>query len=166
LRCAAAAGLRSLLRLAGNHCFIPSLRVFLFRCSGVRIGRDSRVNMSTNFLDDFRSGLIEIGEEASLAPFVSIVASAHPNNSPLLTEFGMRMSGKVRILRGAWLGVGCVILPGITVGQMAVVGANSVVTRDVEDFAIVTGAPARKIGDVREWKARHEPGNGPSSDAG
>ncbi len=52
----------------------------------------------------------------------------------------------VLIRSGSWLGVGSVIMPGVTVGRGAIVGANAVVTRDVPDFAIVGGVPASLIG--------------------
>jgi acetyltransferase-like isoleucine patch superfamily enzyme len=53
-----------------------------------------------------------------------------------------------RIRRAARIGGGSVLLPGVTVGENAMVGAGSVVTRDVPDFAIVAGNPARVIGKV------------------
>jgi acetyltransferase-like isoleucine patch superfamily enzyme len=53
-----------------------------------------------------------------------------------------------RILRAARVGGGSILLPGVTVGENALVGAGSVVTRDVPDFAIVTGNPARVVGRV------------------
>jgi len=55
-------------------------------------------------------------------------------------------AGPIKVGRDVWCGAGVVILPGITIGDGAVVGANSVVTRDVEPMSIVGGAPARLIG--------------------
>ncbi|MFH1090829.1 MAG: acyltransferase [Pseudomonadota bacterium] len=143
------AAARSFLRLLANHCLIPSLRVRLFRASGIRIGRRVQLNMNLNFLDDFIPGRIILEDEVSVAPLVSFIASSHPNNSPLYREFGLGASGTIRIRSGAWLGVGAVVMPGVTVGRCAVVGANAVVTRNVDDFAIMAGVPAEKIGDVR-----------------
>ena len=56
----------------------------------------------------------------------------------------------VRIARGAWIGQNAVIQPGVTIGEMAIVGANCVVTRDVAPRTIVGGVPARV---VRRWNA-------------
>lgn len=59
------------------------------------------------------------------------------------------------IQEGANIGANVTIICGITVGRHALVGAGSVVTRDVPDFAIVAGVPARVIGDVRDRSGRH-----------
>jgi maltose O-acetyltransferase len=151
LRHVLASGLRSALRLAANHCPIPSLRVGLLRLSGVRIGEFSAVNMNVTFLDGFKPGMIELGREVAVAPWVCLVAESHPNDSPLGQRPGLCKSAPVRVGDGAWLGAGCVVLPGVRVGRQAIVGAGAVVTRDVPDYAIVTGVPARVTGDVRNY---------------
>jgi len=57
-----------------------------------------------------------------------------------------------RVKQFASIGSGAVILPGVIIGKGALIGAGSVVTKDVLDFAIVVGNPARRIGDVRKAK--------------
>lgn len=56
---------------------------------------------------------------------------------------------KTLVRKGASIGSGAVILPGITLGEYCLIGAGAVVTRDVADFAIVTGNPAKVVGDTR-----------------
>ena len=92
------------------------------------------------------AGGIHIGKDVGIGPGVKILTSNHINDdlnqavlhNPL--EFN-----QVIIKDGADIGVGAIILPGVTVGNGAIIGAGSVVTRDVEDYAIVVGSPARFI---------------------
>ena len=51
----------------------------------------------------------------------------------------------MRIGEGSWLGINCVVLPGVRIGKNAIVAANSVVSKDVEDYSIVGGVPAKLI---------------------
>jgi acetyltransferase-like isoleucine patch superfamily enzyme len=53
--------------------------------------------------------------------------------------------GKVLVKKNAWLGMGCTICPGVTIGKYAVVAAGAVVTKDVPDYAVVGGVPAKVI---------------------
>lgn len=142
--------LRSLLRFAAAHCPIAGVRMALLRASGIPIGPRAYVNLGFVAVDGFRSGLIRIREEASLAPGVALVADASPNASFIGREYDVARRGPVVVGPGAWLGVNAVVLPGVTVGRGAIVGAGAVVTRDVPDFAVVVGVPARVIGDVRD----------------
>jgi len=107
------------------------------------------INMDTKFIDNWKPGLIEIEDEVSMGPFVSIVAEAMPNQS-FLRQCGVSKRGRVIIRKGAWLGVGSVILPGVEIGSGAIVGANAVVTKSVDALAIMAGVPARKIGTVHD----------------
>lgn len=142
-------GFRSALRLIANHCIIPSLRVSLFRFSGIGVGRNVQINMNVNFIDGYCRGRICLEDNVSVATFVSFVSEAHPNNSKLFSEYNIYESAPIYVKDGAWIGVGAVVLPGVIIGKCSIIGANAVVTKNVEDYAIVTGIPAKKIADVR-----------------
>lgn len=58
---------------------------------------------------------------------------------------GTRFKGSVKLSEGCWVGIGAVILPGVTIGRNSVVAANSVVTKDVPDYAVVGGVPAKLL---------------------
>jgi len=67
-------------------------------------------------------------------------------------------TGDITLERDVWLGTGAVILPGVTIGEGAVVGANSVVTRSVPPYTVVGGVPARRIKDVTvPWNQDESP---------
>jgi len=98
---------------------------------------------------------LRIGEEAGLAPGVRIIGSLHtsePVGVPIIRT--PLWIAPVRIGRGAVVASGAVILPGVTIGQHAWVGAGAVVTRDVPPYAIVAGVPAKKLRDRRKRRPR------------
>lgn len=107
----------------------------------VHLGERNVINFGC--LLDGRKFHIRIGNDVSMGPDASILTLDHDPRSPDLEDRG----GDVVIGNRAWIGYSAIILPGVTIGEAAVVGAGSVVTKDVEPFAIVAGNPARKIGE-------------------
>lgn len=92
------------------------------------------------------AGGIEIGKAVGVGPGVKILTSNHVNEELDRPVLHNPIEFKPVIVKdGADLGVGAVLLPGVIVGKGAIVGAGSVVTKDVEDYAIVVGNPARRI---------------------
>ncbi|MDP9268920.1 MAG: acyltransferase [Acidobacteriota bacterium] len=65
-----------------------------------------------------------------------------------IVQQGDSFKGAVLLRSGCWIGIGAVILPGVTVGRNAIVGANAVVTKDVPDYTIVAGIPAVRIREI------------------
>ncbi len=91
---------------------------------------------------DARGGL-EIGSNVNFSSEVMIWTAQHDYRDP---EFGTDFKA-VSIGDYVWLGPRCIILPGVTIGNGAVVAAGAVVTKDVEPYAVVGGVPAVKISD-------------------
>ncbi len=92
------------------------------------------------------AGGISIGRRVGIGPAVRILTSTHQEAGrgvPIL--FAPIQTAKVTIEDDADVGVGALILPGVTVGQGAQVGAGAVVTRDVPAYSVVAGVPARVI---------------------
>jgi acetyltransferase-like isoleucine patch superfamily enzyme len=111
----------------------------------LRIGRDARINRRVEI--DY-SGGVEIGDEVWISQNVLIETHDHvPTRGPK-REWTIACS-PLRIEDGAWIGANAVVLAGVRrIGRGAIVAAGAVVTRDVDDFAIVGGVPARRIGEV------------------
>lgn len=88
---------------------------------------------------------IRIGDGAQIGPNVQIYAADHPRD-PAVRAQGLELGRPVTVGRNVWIGGCAILLPGVTVGDDAVIGAGSVVTRDVAPGAHVVGNPARPIG--------------------
>jgi acetyltransferase-like isoleucine patch superfamily enzyme len=87
---------------------------------------------------------ITIGPEVVVAPQVMLLTHGDVGDR-MLAKIIPRKAGPVFLKEGCWIGARAVILPGITIGKQAVVGAGAVVTADVPDFSMVAGVPAREI---------------------
>ena len=87
---------------------------------------------------------VTIGSDTQIAPGVQILTADHPRD-PVARKTGLEFGQPVRIGRNVWIGAGALILPGVTIGDDALIGAGSVVTRDVPAGITVAGNPARPI---------------------
>jgi acetyltransferase-like isoleucine patch superfamily enzyme len=90
---------------------------------------------------------VNIGRNVLIADRVLISDADHNYddcNTPIIRQ-GDSFNGCVSLKDGCWIGIGVVVLPNVTIGQNAVVAANSVVTQDVPDFAVAGGIPAKII---------------------
>ena len=106
----------------------------------VKIGRNAVVMNGCLMM---AAGGITIEDEALIAANVQLISNNHDlQNRNIIT------CKPVRICRRAWIGAGSTILPGVTVGENAVVGAGSVVTHDVAPNTIVAGNPAKFIRNI------------------
>lgn len=142
---------------------LPSrtLRYAFLRLWLGRFGRGSGVQMGCQFLNgrkiflgernvinrgcmlDGRKFTIRIGNDVSIGPEATIFTLGHDPQSPGFDDRG----GDVIIEDRVWIAYRAVILPGVRIGEGAVVAAGAVVTRDIEPFTIVAGVPAKKVGE-------------------
>jgi maltose O-acetyltransferase len=115
-----------------------------FRCdygTNIRLGAASYVNFGCVFLD---CAPITIGDHAQIAPSVQIYTATHPLE-PGPRQAGIESAHPVVIGRNVWLGGGCIVLPGVTIGDDTVVGAGAVVNRDLPAGVLAVGNPARVV---------------------
>ena len=116
--------------------------IYISDAKNLKIGSHVRINEHV-----FLQGEISIGDYVMIAPNVSIYTITHKYDTisiPMVQQ-GKTVPQKVTIENNSWLGRNVVVLPGITIGEGAIVGANSVVTKDVNPFTIVGGVPAKLI---------------------
>ncbi|HXO69641.1 MAG TPA: sugar O-acetyltransferase [Bradyrhizobium sp.] len=131
--------LRELLQEVGDGAVIRPP----FHCDfgyNIRLGRDVFLNFNCVILDVV-AVTIEAGTQ--IGPAVQIYTADHPRD-PAVRKTGAEFGRPVSIGQNVWIGGGAIILPGLTIGDDAVVGAGAVVTRDVPQGATVLGNPARQ----------------------
>lgn len=106
----------------------------------VSIGEHNVINFGCLF--DGRKYGIKTGDHVSIGPEASILTLGHDPQSPVFSDKG----GEVIIGNYVWIAYRAIILPGITIGDGAVIAAGSVVTADVEPWSVYAGVPAKRIG--------------------
>ncbi|MGI6109292.1 MAG: DapH/DapD/GlmU-related protein [Eubacteriaceae bacterium] len=110
--------------------------------TNITIGEGSYLNFNCNFVDD---GKITIGRKVMFGPAVTIATVGHPVN-PEMREY--MYTDPVVIEDNCWIGAAAVICPGVTIGRNSVIGAGSVVTRDVPPNSVAAGNPCRVIREI------------------
>ncbi len=113
-----------------------------FHCDfgyNIRLGAGAFLNFGCVILDVVA---VSIGAGAQIGPGVQLLTADHPRDPAVRAEL-LEFGRPVTIGRNVWIGGGALVLPGVTIGDDAIVGAGSVVTRDVPSGATVVGNPAR-----------------------
>ena len=140
---------KKLLKLISKQLPGNGLRIRLLRMCGYEIGDDVYIGEDFIIIDDLGDSdfNLSLGDRASISPRVTFVLHTQPNESRIVPYVNSH-KGSITIASDAWIGTGAVILPGLIIGEGAVVGANSVVIKDVAPYTVVGGVPAHEIKEV------------------
>ncbi|WP_394200404.1 acyltransferase [Shewanella waksmanii] len=131
--------------LIGNRCMIAADS---FLHGPIELGDEVAINHGCSL--DGGKGKIKIGAKTRIANNVTIYAFNH-GMSPELAIYQQNVTSKgIVIGEDVWIGAQAGIVDGVTIGNGAVIGMGAIVTKDVEDYAIVAGNPAKVIGDRRK----------------
>ncbi len=126
--------------IGGNASMIGN-DVYIGRGNKVKFGSGCRINENV-YLEQ-----VDIGNDVLIAPNVSILSRMHEYSRidiPISLQ-GYKKERKVTIGDNVWLGRNVIVLPGVKIGEGAIVGAGAVVTKDVKSHSIVGGVPAKEI---------------------
>lgn len=130
----------------GENCFIQPPFYANFGGKNVHFGTGIYANFNLTLVDDTD---IFVGNHVMFGPNVTIDTATHPV-SPDLRKRGAQYNKKVYIEENVWLGAGVIVLPGVRIGKNSVIGAGSLVTKDIPDNVVAFGTPCRvkrKIND-------------------
>lgn len=142
--------LRQMFAEVGEGCYIESPFYANFGGHHVHLGNNVYTNFNLTLVDDTH---IYIGDCTMIGPNVTIATAGHPIE-PGLRSRGLQYNMPVHIGKNCWLGAGVIVMPGVTIGDNTVIGAGSIVTRDIPANVVAVGNPCRVMRPVgeRDWQ--------------
>lgn len=138
--------LKELFAAIGEDCYIETPFYANWGGKHVRFGKGVYANFGLTLVDD---GAIEVGDYVLFAPHVTLATASHPIH-PELRAHQAQYNLPIRIGNNVWLGTGCAVMPGVTIGDNTVVGAGSVVTRDLPANVVAAGVPCRVLRPITD----------------
>jgi len=138
--------LKTMFAEIGEDCYIEPPLHANWGGKHVHFGRNVYANFNLTLVDDTH---IYVGDYTMLGPNVVIATAGHPI-LPALREQTYQYNASVHIGRNCWLGAGVIVLPGVTIGDNTVVGAGSVVTKDLPANVVAVGNPCRVLRQIGE----------------
>ena len=130
----------------GEGCYIEPPLYANHAGGHVHFGKGIYCNFGLTLVDDTH---IYVGDHTMFGPNVVVATAGHPI-LPKLRQRGYQYNFPVRIGKNCWIGAGVLIMPGITIGDHVVLGAGSVVTRDIPSRVVAAGNPCRVLREVNE----------------
>lgn len=138
--------LRSMFAEIGDNCYIEPPFRSNWGGKHVHFGDWVYANFNLTLVDDTH---IYVGSNTMFGPNVTLATAGHPIE-PALREKGYQYNAPIRIGKNCWLGAGVIVLPGVTIGDNTVIGAGSVVTRDIPSDVVAVGSPCRVLRPIGE----------------
>lgn len=130
----------------GEGCYIEPPLHASWAGHFAHFGKNIYANYNLTMVDDTH---IYVGDYTMFGPNVTLATAGHPI-LPELREKAYQYNAPIHIGRNCWLGAGVIVLPGITIGDNVVIGAGSVVTKDLPDNVVAVGNPCRVLREVND----------------
>ncbi len=143
--------LKQLLGEVGENCYIETPFHANWGGHHVHFGNTVYANSGLTLVDDTH---IYVGDNTMFGPNVTIATAGHPID-PELRRQGLQYNLPVHIGKNCWLGAGVTVMPGVTIGDNAVIGAGSIVTRDIPANVVAVGNPCRVLREVGDRDKRY-----------
>lgn len=130
----------------GENCYIEPPFHANWGGHHVHFGKNVYANFNLTLVDDTH---IFVGDYTLFGPNVTVATAGHPI-LPQLRRKGLQYNMPVHIGKNCWIGAGAILVPGITIGDNVVVGAGSIVTKDLPDNVVAVGNPCHVLRQVNE----------------
>jgi len=130
----------------GTDCYIEPPLHANFGGKHVHFGKNVYANFNLTLVDDTH---IYVGDYTMIGPNVTIATAGHPL-LPELRRQGYQYNKSIRIGRNCWIGAGAVIVPGVHIEDNAVIGAGSIVTKDIPSDVVAVGNPCKVLREIDE----------------
>ena len=128
----------------GEGCYIEPPFHANFGGHHVHLGNYVYANFNLTCVDDTH---IYIGDNTMIGPNVTLATAGHPI-LPRLREKGYQFNLPIHIGKNCWLGAGVIVLPGVNIGDNSVIGAGSIVTKDIPSNVVAYGSPCKVIREI------------------
>lgn len=130
----------------GDNCYIEPPFHSNFGGKHCHFGSNIYANFNLTLVDDTH---IFVGDNTMFGPNVTIATAGHPI-TPELRQKGYQYNAPVHIGKNCWLGAGVIVLPGISIGDNVVIGAGSIVTKDLPSNVVAVGNPCKILREVND----------------
>lgn len=138
--------LREMFAEIGENCYIEPPFYANWGGKHIHFGNNVYCNFAVTMVDDTH---IYVGDSTMIGPNVTIASAGHPI-LPELRRKAYQYNMPVKIGKNCWIGAGVVIVPGVTIGDNTVIGAGSVVNKDIPSDVIAVGNPCRVLREINE----------------
>lgn len=138
-----AAAIRNILGKAGKNCVVEQ-PLFCTYGYNTSVGDNFFLNVNCKLMD---SGKITIGDNVFIAPNVCLVTEEHSQNVEERLA-GLEYTHPIHIGNNVWICTGAIVLPGVTIGDNCIIGAGSVVTKDIPPNSLAVGKPCKVIREL------------------
>ena len=138
--------LKAMFAEIGEGCYIEPPLHANFGGKFVHFGSYIYANFNLTLVDD---APIYVGDHTMFGPNVTLVTAGHPV-LPRLRELVYQFNAPVHVGKNCWLGAGVIVLPGVSIGDNSVIGAGSVVTKDIPANVVALGTPCKVVREIGE----------------
>lgn len=121
------------------------IKNIIYSYTGINIGKNVFIGDGVRFIDGFNKNQIRLKDYSVLSPGCILISHASTGNPNYDNDYNLVKSGKITIGEFSWIGSGAIIMPNVTIGSKSILGANSMLNKNIDQNEIWGGIPAKFI---------------------